>query len=220
MPTEKISAIIPAHNEERTVGAVVDTVRAAGFFDRIIVVSDGSHDRTAEVARQSGATVVELAKNQGKGSAVAVGLAQTDSPLACFLDADLVGLTAAYLAALAEPVLSGRWVMSVGMWDRGPVSNFLARFLPLISGQRVLRREVFEDLPPKFRSGYGMEAAMTHACRSGHLPFGRVFLPRLKIVRKFAKVGLFPGLVGYVRMFRQVLGVMVAVRLDPTRQAD
>ena len=218
MPQVRLSAVIPAYNEEKTVGKVVEVVKAAGFFEQIIVVSDGSTDRTAEIARQAGAEVVGLKENQGKGAAVAAGLARTGSPLVCFLDADLINLKPEHLQRMAEPVLSGRWVMSVGMWDRGPILNVLARLLPLISGQRVLCREVFEKLPPEFRSGYKMETAMTWVCRNSRLPHGRVALPGLKIVRKMNKVGFCSGLVGYLLMFGQVLGAMIEMRIVGRRR--
>jgi glycosyltransferase involved in cell wall biosynthesis len=205
----KISAIIPARNEEVTVGPVVTAVKAAGFFDKVIVVSDGSTDRTVEQARQAGADkVIELSLGRGKGAALSVGVAATESTLLCFLDADLMGLTAAHLKALVEPVLSGRWVMSVGMWDRGRWQNAVARLLPLVSGQRAMRREVFADLPKRAVAGYRAEIAMNRHCRRRGWRFGRVFLPGLKVRQKPDKLGLPAAIVSYFRMFGQVLLAM------------
>lgn len=55
----KVAAVIPAFNEEKTIGFVVDAVKAAGIDD-IVVVSDGSTDNTALVAEDHGAYVVSL----------------------------------------------------------------------------------------------------------------------------------------------------------------
>ena len=219
--TDSVAAVIPAFNEGPTVGAVVKAVKTAGFFVSVIVVSDGSTDDTVAAARAADTdTVLELPVNGGKGAALAAGLNGAGAagvPLVCFLDADLVGLTPEHLARLAEPVLAGRWAMSVGMWDRGPVQNFLAQFMPLISGQRVLRREVFEDIPPSFRSGYKCETAMNWFCRSNRLPYGRVFLPGLRVRLKPGKVGWLRALTGYVRMYSEVLSAMIQVRLAGRR---
>lgn len=216
MDRPKISAIIPARNEEVTVGPVVTAVRSAGFFDEVIVVSDGSTDRTAERARASGADqVIELPANRGKGGALSAGARATGSPLLCFLDADLLGLTSAHLRALAEPALSGRWAMSVGMWDRGPIQNFLARVLPLVSGQRVLRREVFMNLPETAVAGYKAEIAMNRHCRRRGWPYGRVFLAGLKVRRKPDKFGLIRATGSYFRMFGQVLRAMLRPGFGP-----
>lgn len=65
--------VIPAYNEETTVAQVVrDAVRMA---DRVVVVDDGSRDRTATLAREAGATVVRHAVNRGLGGALGTGIA-------------------------------------------------------------------------------------------------------------------------------------------------
>lgn len=211
MDGPSISAIIPARNEEVTVGTVVTAVKAAGFFDEVVVVNDGSSDRTAERARQAGADkVVELPVSRGKGAALSAGAAATDSSLLCFLDADLIGLMPAHLAALAEPVVSGRWAMSVGMWDRGRWQNAVARLLPLVSGQRVMRRAVFAELSAPAVAGYKAEIAMNRHCRRRGWKFGRVFLPGLKVRQKPDKLGWAAAIASYFRMYGQVLWAMLS----------
>lgn len=59
---------IPAYNEETGIGSVV--LSAQQHTDTVIVVDDGSSDRTAEIARQAGAVVIEHKKNSGKGQAM------------------------------------------------------------------------------------------------------------------------------------------------------
>jgi glycosyltransferase involved in cell wall biosynthesis len=66
-------AIVPAFNEERNVGRVIDELRAFDGGLDVVVVSDGSHDRTVEVAREHGAHVVSLPFNLGIGGAVQTG---------------------------------------------------------------------------------------------------------------------------------------------------
>lgn len=69
----KVCALVPCYREEGRVGGVVRGVRAAGFD--VVVVDDGSPDRTAEEAREAGATeVVVHETNRGKGAAMATGL--------------------------------------------------------------------------------------------------------------------------------------------------
>lgn len=65
-------AVIPAHDEEGNVGAVV--AGAIRHVDRVIVVDDGSRDRTGELAAAAGATVLRLDPNRGKGGALVHGL--------------------------------------------------------------------------------------------------------------------------------------------------
>lgn len=69
----KILAIIPAYNEEGSVGKVVEEVRLNLPHMEVLVVNDGSTDRTAEKARASGATVLDLPFNLGIGGAMQAG---------------------------------------------------------------------------------------------------------------------------------------------------
>jgi len=69
----KVWIVMPAYNEERTIGGVLDILRQEGY-SKVIVVDDGSRDRTAEIARSKGALVVSHPKNMGLGAALRTGL--------------------------------------------------------------------------------------------------------------------------------------------------
>ena len=66
-----ITAILPAYNEEVSIGSVV--LRAREYADRVIVIDDGSLDRTAEVAELAGAEVIRHLQSRGKGAAPKTG---------------------------------------------------------------------------------------------------------------------------------------------------
>ena len=72
-PLEHTLIVMPALNEEEAVGRVVDEVFAKLPGVHVVVVDDGSTDRTAEVARSAGATVIDLPFNLGVGGAMRVG---------------------------------------------------------------------------------------------------------------------------------------------------
>ena len=71
MKGKKIAVVIPARNEEEHIAEVVRGARK--HADQVIVVDDGSVDRTAEEASCAGARVLKLSKNKGKGYAMRVG---------------------------------------------------------------------------------------------------------------------------------------------------
>ena len=71
--TERVLVIIPALNAERSIGAVVRDCKAV--VNDVLVVDDGSVDRTAEVAREAEAQVVSHPVNRGKGAALKTGFA-------------------------------------------------------------------------------------------------------------------------------------------------
>src|SRR5712691_6304382 len=96
-----LSVCLPARDEEATVGRIVGRVRRGlagrvGLVDEIVVLDDGSRDRTAQVARHAGARVVsvddvlpEAGPGRGKGNALWKSLFAAEGELLCWLDADV-----------------------------------------------------------------------------------------------------------------------------------
>ncbi|QDU18681.1 glycosyltransferase family 2 protein [Urbifossiella limnaea] len=102
--TDALTVVIPAYNRERTVAATVASVRACGVPAEVVVVDDGSKDRTVEVARGTGVTVVSQA-NGGPAAARNTGVAHASGDVLAFLDSDdvwLPGTAAAALQALRD----------------------------------------------------------------------------------------------------------------------
>lgn len=82
-------ALVPAYGAEETVGAVVRGLRR--HVSRVLVVDDGSADRTGEAAKEAGAEVLRLERNGGKGTALRAGLARilgSGATHVAFVDAD------------------------------------------------------------------------------------------------------------------------------------
>jgi glycosyltransferase involved in cell wall biosynthesis len=152
--------VIPAWNEASTVGAVVFAAVDARLVDEVIVVDNASRDATAQVAASHGARVV-VEHRKGKGQAMRAGVLATDADLIIFLDADLVGLRPEHVDRLVEPVLAGEADMVCGLFDRGPVANAIfLEGLPVLTGQRALRRDLFLALAHTDLRGYKVEAAL------------------------------------------------------------
>ena len=70
----KLIAIIPAFNEESTIGDVIKAT--SRFVDEILVISDGSTDHTADIAKTTGATVIDNIVNRGLGKTIKRGYAE------------------------------------------------------------------------------------------------------------------------------------------------
>ena len=85
-----VSCIIPAFNAADTVGATVRGARSIPEVAQVIVVDDGSSDETSSAAAAAGADqIIHFPANQGKGAALAAGVAAAAHPRLLFLDADL-----------------------------------------------------------------------------------------------------------------------------------
>jgi len=85
------TVIMPAYNEEEGIAKVIDEIK--GFADKLIVVDDGSRDRTRELAEEcarkhSGVTVVSHAKNKGKVAAILTGIKNAKTEVVVLIDAD------------------------------------------------------------------------------------------------------------------------------------
>jgi glycosyltransferase involved in cell wall biosynthesis len=109
-------ALVPAFNEEANVGRVIDEIRAVDPSLDILVVDDGSYDRTAAVAHEHGATVVRLPFNLGIGGAVQTGFRyayEQGYDLAVRLDGDGQH-DPSQLDRILAPVLAGEADIAVG----------------------------------------------------------------------------------------------------------
>jgi glucosyl-3-phosphoglycerate synthase len=126
-----VSVVLPALDEEATVGAIVRAIRAElverdPLVDEVVVVDSGSSDRTAAVARAAGARVVDTGtvlpdhgRVPGKGEALWKALHATSGDLVVFVDADLVGFDPQYVVGLVGPLLTDPGIGYVkALYDR------------------------------------------------------------------------------------------------------
>jgi glucosyl-3-phosphoglycerate synthase len=114
----RVSVVIPARDEEATVGAIVSTIQRHlvaryPLVDELIVVDSRSRDRTAAVAAAAGATVVcqdamthGLPRLDGKGDALWAGLAAATGDVVAFVDADLREFQPQFVTGLLGPLLT------------------------------------------------------------------------------------------------------------------
>ncbi len=116
MSQGQVLVVIPAHDEEESLARTVAEVRAKAPGVDLLVVDDGSTDRTAQVARAAGAPLVSLPVNLGVGAALQTGFRYALAKgydVAVQLDADGQH-DPAYLAPLLRPVLEGQADVAIG----------------------------------------------------------------------------------------------------------
>ena len=216
----RVAIIVPAYNEEDRLETVVQACQGSRIADEIIVVSDGSKDRTAEVAsRIAGIRVVELRTNVGKGGAMAAGVHSTDAEIVVFIDADLGGLTGRHIDAIIEPVYYGLCDMAVGVFRGGKVwSDAAQRISPALSGQRAMRRALFLAVPEVTSLRMGIEIALTQTARRRRAKVKRVVLRGVSNTHKEQKLGLVKGLAARTKMYREITKAMVRTRRPKRRR--
>ena len=155
----KLSIIIPAYNEESTIEEVISKVRAVPLPGRlsreIVIVNDGSKDRTADIlSRFSGQEdmVIVHQSNQGKTGALLTGFKNASGDILLIQDADMEYDPHQY-PKLLQPILEGRAEVVYG-----------SRFLGRIEGMEPINRWANEISNRTFRFLYGVGLTDINTC--------------------------------------------------------
>jgi len=220
----RTSAIIAAYNEEKTLGEVLGALTGSRLVDDIIVVSDGSTDRTVEIARGfEGVTVIALRENWGKGYAMRAGVEYARGDVLFFVDGDMFNLTEKHIEALVLPVLRDRCDMNIGVRNRGPVRNFFhleMKVGPVLSGIRVMKRAVWDTVPLRYQERFKIEAALNFFCSRAGFRQRQTVVYNLGHLIKENKRGLLRGLSGRWDMCREVFLLHFDLYLFETWRSD
>lgn len=218
MENNKVSAIVPAFNEEARVANVLKVLLSSKYLDEVVLVDDGSTDNTAKIGKQFGAKVILLPENMGKARAMREGLKSTDADVIVFFDADLVGLKETHIISLLKPVIEGRAVMCVGIRDRWwGLPKIMYKIFPVffaIAGERSIKREVLHFIPEKFVLNMTDGIVMNYYCKINRLPVEFVYLPGLDIVIKEKKRGMVYGLAERLKMIIEFIKVRIMVFIN------
>lgn len=174
----RIAILIPCHDEERTVGDVVDSFRAELPGARIYVFDNNSSDRTVEFAQAAGAIVIREPR-QGKGFVVQAMFRRVDADIYVMVDGDAT-YPAPAVHQLIAPVLAGEADMVVGSrlhpglqsefhqlnrWGNRLVIallnwTFKVSLTDILSGYRAFNRKFVKGLP-LFGGGFEIETELT-----------------------------------------------------------
>jgi len=202
----RVTAVIPAYNEERTVAQVVRAVIASPLVADVVVVNDGSRDATSLAAARAGARVIDLPENRGKGAAIQAGVAASQGETLLLLDADLVGLEADHIQRLLSPVLGGEAEMTIGVFEQGRTFTDLAQVItPGLSGQRAVLRSLLQGVAGLDLARFGSEVALNRTAERTRARVVTVQLPRLTHVMKEEKMGFARGFLARLRMYGDIL---------------
>ncbi len=183
-PAGRVSCIVPAHNEEATIGEVLDRLSTLDLDLQIIVVDDGSTDRTAEIADDFASwhprTLVVRQPRSGKGAAIRAAIPAVTGEIVVVQDADME-YDPVDVPALIEPIQRGVADVVYGSrfaggrpqrvhryWHR--LANrllslftcvlFNATFSDIETGYKAIRADIFHTLDLR-RSGFSIEIEFT-----------------------------------------------------------
>lgn len=168
---KSVSIVIPAFNEEATVAKVVGVASKLSYVDEVIVVDDGSSDRTVEEAESAGATVISHITNEGKGSAIKTGFKNSHGDIIAFIDADISNFTSSKIDKIIRPILEDKTDITKTKFAResGRVTELTAKpllrfFFPELSyeqplsGQFAGKRSALNKI--RFEKDYGVDVGI------------------------------------------------------------
>lgn len=186
----EVTIVIPAYNEEGAIAEVlarlVQVMEASELAHEIIVVDDGSEDRTAELAQKVACvTVIEHPRNQGYGAALKTGIRHARYPLICITDADGT-YPNERIPELVGRLVEERYDMVVGArvgknvkipllrrpakWGIRQLGNYVAgqQIPDLNSGLRVFRRDVALRFNGMLPNAFSFTTTITLAMLTNH----------------------------------------------------
>jgi glycosyltransferase involved in cell wall biosynthesis len=181
-PKPLLSVVVPAYNEEHTIGDVISRLQAVmkkiEFDYEIIVVNDRSRDRTAEISRSYNVKVYSLKQHKGKGYALRAGFSHVRGDIVVTIDSDgshrpeeLPSLLLPILQNQADLVIGSRFLRKEPVGGKkfnfagNRLFNLLVQFLTGAqvsdsqSGYRTMKRVVLENLRLK-SAEYEIESEM------------------------------------------------------------
>ena len=177
-----VSVVIPAYNEEEAIGEVVTAALSRAGWREVLVVDDGSGDRTAERAQAAGARVVRHPYNKGNGAAVKTGIREAQGEVVLLLDADgqhdpaeMLRLTAP--VGVFDMVIGARsfadqpTVRALGNAVFMALASWLTgrRILDLTSGFRAAKRERLLEILHLLPNGFSYPTTSCLAfLKAGH----------------------------------------------------
>ncbi len=161
---EKVSctAIVCAYNEEKTLAGVLNTLLQSRQIDEVVVVNDGSTDRTHAVVSDFDGhrkvRSISFHDNLGKGYAMAEGVINARGKIIVFIDADLLDLSTAHIDQILTPLLNEEVEMAIGYPSRVLFKKEIVNLLRPLSGERAVFREDILPLVDQIRdSRFGVE---------------------------------------------------------------
>jgi len=156
----KIAAIIPALNENETIGDLVSSLMVADYDNKeVIVVDGGSKDGTQETARKAGATILaEVGDKKCPANARNQGAAYTNAEVVCFIEADCCGVSKDFFSKAAD-VFKDENVVAAFARLRNIFNTMLERIIVKEYGTDMhptfIRKSVFTEIGYYPLVGYG-----------------------------------------------------------------
>lgn len=157
----KVSIVICAYNEEKTIANVVRDIRKFNPGSEVIVVDDGSSDGTENILRKLGKELSfvyeRLPENKGKSYAMVRGVEISRHNVILFFDADLTNISQQHFHQLLEPIFDGEADMVLGQPSETLIDYRINPFRSLTGQRAMLKKDLLPILGEIRNIRFGVE---------------------------------------------------------------
>jgi glycosyltransferase involved in cell wall biosynthesis len=206
----RISAVVCAYNEADRIRHILEAVSHHPALIEVIVVNDGSTDDTEALLKDYPCIRrISYAPNRGKTYALSQGIAAAQGDYLMLLDADLTGVTAADIQALADPVLHGHADVSISLRSNS-LALYQALGLDFVSGERVLPAWLMGEAIAEMERlpRWGGEAFINNLIIRERLSIAVVRWRDVFNIRKYKKLGRWRGMLAELSMIGDAFRVL------------
>jgi len=176
----KLVILIPAFNEANNIRRTINLVKRTGVNGQIVVINDGSTDKTSQIARENGCHVIDLPKNVGKANAFFAGVKEAinrDVNAAILLDSDAVKVSKKGLVKMASQArratLNGESRMVVALTHEKTMRQQTSAFSGIRAFSKQALHQIKRSRAKKAVEGFGLEIFL-----------GKLFLKRTSWITK------------------------------------
>lgn len=162
----KVSAIVPAYNEENYIYNNLKTLTESHYIDEVICINDGSTDNTLkQIKKIKSVKLINLKKNYGKAYAISKGIKKSKGDVIVFFDADLSGLNDNHIKKLVYPLLKKKYDGVIGYPCFNKLDKFDKLFKPLTGERAYFKKDIEKHLKKIEKKGYGLELYLNYLFR-------------------------------------------------------
>lgn len=209
-----VSCVIPAYNESKNIAKVLRVVCTCEILNEIIVVDDGSKDKTKEIVKEFQKKFKQLRliineNNLGKTGAVIKGINNAKNEIIFMCDADLLDFTHQNINSLVLPIVNKKYDLTVSnrAGDMATIMGY-TNWSRFFSGERVFYKTEFQKIKLPKDSGYLLEVIMNLHYLNKKKKVLNVYMPNLFTVFQFNKMNFLKGVNNYLNMYSKIYNAM------------